>query len=140
MFEQLLMQVTDIQVVTDLIQNLGILIGTIGGILTPVLLWVKKRVSEANKEAHQAIDLGIQVGQLGTAFAQKTAELKEDIRITAEVLNELSPEQFKEVLKRNRTNLEKINKEVVVAYEQLKRLESRLPEEAKANNIKDLPR
>ena len=140
MFDSFIMQTTDIESINQLIQNIGLLVGSIAAVVTPFAIYVKKKVGSNNKHLAQVADFGIEAGQLGTAFAQKTAEAKDDIAALTEVLYQIAPGTTKDVLRQHRKDIDKMNQEVIVAYEQFKRLTQRFPEQAKANNIKDLPR
>jgi hypothetical protein len=139
MYEMLLMQIPEAATLTQLITAVGTLVGTIGAIVTPLFLILRSKINKANTQAHEAIDIGIKVGQYATTFGQKTAEQEQKIKTLTEVATTLSPD-FKNLLGENKGSIEKYTRDVIIAYEQLKRLEAELPETAKANNIKDLPR
>jgi len=100
----------------------------------------KKKIDKSNERANFAADLGIKVGQLSTAFSQKTAEQEDEIRMVVETLHQMSPEQVKQFLTNNRTSIDRITHRAIAANDQFVSLTRALPEIAKANNLKQLPR
>jgi hypothetical protein len=138
-FESVIMQVTsDASIYVELIKEIGITVGVIGGIIASVAAIAKNRTT--SKEVHQVADNAIKIGQYATAFGQKTVEQEERMKTIAEAVIELSPNDLKKFLAENKVTAQEYTHTVKAARQQLEILDAEIPKEAKANNIKDLPR
>lgn len=139
MFDSLIMQVaSDGSIYVQLIKEVGITVGVVGTIIASVAALIKNRSTDHRVD--NVADEAIKAGQYMTAFGQKTVEQEEKMKIVGEALIKLSPDELKSFLANNRVTAEELTHQARVAREQLEILESQIPKEAKANNIKDLPR
>lgn len=139
MFE--LMQVvtsTDVSVYVELIKELGITLGVVGGIVVAVASMIKAHSS--NVKVDNVASEAIKAGQYMTAMGQKTVEQEERMQIIGEAVVKLSPDDLKKWLATNRVTAEELTERARVARKQLEILDSQIPRESKANNIRNLPR
>ena len=141
MLDSLIMQIvtsTDVSAYVELIKELGLTAGILGGIIAGVAGMVKARSS--NVKVDNVAEEFIKAGQYMTAFGQKTVEQEERMQIIGEALVKLSPDELKKFLAANRVTVEELTENARVARQQLEILDAQIPREAKANNIVDLPR
>ena len=141
MLDSVIMQVAatiDITAYTDLIREIGLLAGVIGGVVAGIAGFVKAKSS--NAKVDNVADEFIKAGQYLTAMGQKTVEQEERIKTIGEALVKLSPDEVKQWLASNRVTVEELREHAKVARQQLEILDSQIPREAKANLIRNLPR
>ena len=112
-------------------------IGTIGAIITSVANRIK--VSSHDTRITKAAGEIASVGQLATAFAQKTAEQQGELQTVAEVITSLSPEA-KAVLESKDKDINYWKERATVANAQLNRLLPIVDAKGQANAIVNLPR
>ena len=137
MLEQLLMQAVEAQSLTELIVASGALLATVGGVITAVVALIKSK--HAGAESHKAIQISDSIGQYATTFGQKTVEQEERIKNIGQAIITLSPDT-KKFLEIHKMSIDQLIRLAEKSREQLEILDKNIPETAKANNIKDLPR
>lgn len=97
---------------------------------------------KSNSHDDRLIRLGdnmVSVGQLGTAFSQKTKEHADDLKTVASVLTTLSPD-VKKKLEEQGKGIEYWTERANIASQQLNRLLPMVPREAQANAVDNIPR
>lgn len=120
-----------------LIQSIGILIGTLGGLVAGVAGYLKAKTHDPR--ITKALETAEDGGKVATLAAQKIAETQKDQTTIAQVLTTLSPEA-KKLLEEQQKNMEYWKERASIAQQQVNRLVPMVPKNAQVNNIKDLPR
>jgi hypothetical protein len=136
-FGNVLMQASSTADLTALIVAIATAIGTIGALVAAISAKIKAsthddRISKIAGDAES-------IGQLATAFAQKTAEQSGELQTIAEVVTNLSPEA-KAALEANYKDLQYWKERATVANAQLGRLLPIVDGKAQASSIVNLPR
>jgi hypothetical protein len=131
------MQISSVSDLTALIIALATAVGTVGALVTAVSAKIKSSTHDAR--LLKLADDATAVGQLATAFAQKTAEQQGQLQTVAEVITNLSPEAKKLLADRD-SEIQVWREKTQVADAQLKRLLPIVDGRAQANAIVDLPR
>jgi hypothetical protein len=143
MLENLIMQATTpattggIDTVISIIVASSALVGTLGGLVTGIIAYLRSQSN--SKDVQASYDKIIGVSKLATTFAQKTTEQEDKFKTIAEVITRISPDA-KKLLESKEMELQKLSKDLQVAKAQLDRLKPLIPVEGQADNIADLPR
>jgi hypothetical protein len=143
MLENLIMQATapatvgGIDTVISIIVASSALVGTLGGLVTGIIAYLRSQSN--SKDVQASYDKIIGVSKLATTFAQKTTEQEDKFKTIAEVITGLSPDA-KKLLESKQMELQKLSKDLQVAKAQLDRLKPLIPVEGQADNMADLPR
>lgn len=136
-FGTLFMQADALNSLGALVASVASIAITIGGIITAVAALLKAKSHDPKiLAAAEKIDA---VGQLATAFGQKTSEHEKDAAVFASVITNLSPEA-KAQLEAHKRDLDYFTERANVSNQQLQRLLAQIPKEASANAMTDLPR
>jgi hypothetical protein len=137
MFESLLMQSSAVTDSVALVIAITTAIGTVGALVASISAKIKQ-VSHSQR-IDKIADEAQSIGQLATAFAQKTAEQQDELKTVADVITNLSPDA-KKLLEDQQKNMEYWRDRANAADQQIKRLLPLVPGDAQANNIPNLPR
>ena len=136
-FSSMLMQSTSVADATALIVAVAGAIGTIGALIASISAKIKasshdSRIKEIAGDAEN-------IGQLATAFAQKTAEQQGELETVASVITSLSPEA-KKALESKDKDINYWKDRADTATAQLNRLLPLVNASGQANAVVDLPR
>jgi hypothetical protein len=126
-----------IDTVISIIVASSALVGTLGGLVTGIIAYLRSQSN--SKDVQASYDKIIGVSKLATTFAQKTTEQEDKFKTIAEVITGLSPDA-KKLLDSKQMELQKLSKDLQVAKAQLDRLKPLIPVEGQADNMADLPR
>lgn len=129
--------VDPVQSLVAMVTAIGALVGVIGAIITAVASMIKSKSHDPQITAIS--DKANVIGQIATAFGQKTAEHEKDAQTFAQVITALSPEAKAE-LEKHQKDINYFTERANVSQQQLSRLLALVPKEASANAMTDLPR
>jgi gas vesicle protein len=136
-FGSLFMQADALNSVGALVASVSSIAITIGGIITAIAALMKAKSHDPKIDA--IADKANAVGQIATAFGQKTAEHQKDAVIFADVLQNLNPE-VKKQLQAHQRDIDYFTERANISNQQLQRLLAQIPKEASANAMENLPR
>ena len=126
------------QSVGELINSVALLVGVVAPLNVSGLAYVKAKSQDP--KIKDAADKGIYVGQLATATANKALENKQNIKEIIDFSLKIAPEEAKKILVEKQGLVEKLNKEIKATEAQITRITPKLPGEANADTIPNLPR
>jgi hypothetical protein len=126
------------QSVGELINSVALLVGVVAPLIVSGLAYVKAKSQDP--KIKEAADTGIYVGQLATATANKALENKQNIKEMIDFSLKIAPEDAKRILTEKQGLIEKLNKEIQATEAQIKRIAPKIPGEANADTISNLPR
>ncbi len=130
MFEQLIAQAFASSG-TNLIGEIALLIGAVGGFITGIAGFMK---------AGKAKDIAVAGGQAATFASQKTVEYADRIKNILQAGYNLSPEEAKKAADSVVDDMDKLSEQVKYGTEQFKIVIQNVPLEARADSIRELPR
>jgi NH3-dependent NAD+ synthetase len=133
-----------VDVIVALVIATSTLVGTLGGLVTGILAYIKSHTNSKDVEVnegkvHLNYDKMMDISKLVTTFAQKTTEQESKIKSLAEVITEAHP-AVKDLLATKQLEIEKLTRDVKVAQDQLNVLKPLIPKEGQADFVQGLPR
>ena len=126
-----------IDTVISIVVASSALVGTLGGLVTGIIAYLRSQSN--SKDVQASYDKILGVSKLATTFAQKTTEQEDKFKTIAEVITGISPDA-KKFLESKDMELQKLSNDLRVAKAQLDRLKPLIPVEGQADNMADLPR
>src|SRR5215210_2384235 len=129
---------TTSQSLGELINSIALLLGVVAPLIISGLAYVKAKSQDP--KIREAADTGIYVGQLATATANKALENKQNIKELIDYSLKIAPQEAKKILTEKQGLIEKLNKEIQATEAQIKRIAPKIPGEANADTISNLPR